>query len=246
MTLIDFLQLFGVAGLAGAINSVAGGGTFLTFPVLMLLGLSPVQANVTSTVALWPGSVASAVAYRKEWMSERARLPLLLLISLTGSGLGAWTLMVAPERVFEHLVPWLLLVATLIFAFGQHILRRAAFLQRPAVARAVQFIIAFYGGYFGAGIGILMLAMLQLLGETHIHRMNALKTVLGSAINAVAVGIFIVMGGVVWDVGLVMLAGAVLGGFAGAHYAQKVDARHIRRGVLCVAVGMTAWFFLHG
>lgn len=244
MNIIDIISLFCVAALGGAINSVAGGGTFLTFPVLMMLGLSPIQANVTSTIALWPGSVASAYAYRREWLQSRDILPALLAISLTGGALGAIVLLATPERTFEGLVPWLLLAAALIFTFGNKVIARVHFIRRPAYARAMQCFVAFYGGYFGAGIGILMLAMLQLMGLSHIHRMNALKTVLGSAINAVAVLIFIVFGAVVWDAAWIMVAGAITGGFIGAHLAQKLPPQPVRHGVSAIAFAMTLYFFV--
>lgn len=245
MNYLDYMAAFAVAGVGSAINSVAGGGTFLTFPVLMFLGLSPVQANVTSTIALWPGSIASAVAYRRSWMQQKHLLPLLLVISVAGGALGALVLLHTPERQFAALVPWLLLAATLIFTFGRRVIARLHLLRRPGVARGMQFAIACYGGYFGAGIGILMLAMLQLIGLSDIHRMNALKAVLGSAINAVAVLIFITSGAVVWGVGLVMLAGALLGGYAGAALAQRCPPAPVRWLVSCIGFSMTAWFFLH-
>lgn len=244
MDIIDLSLLFSLAFAGGAVNSVAGGGTFLTFPALMLLGLTPIQANVTSTIALWPGTVSSAYAYRREWSQQREILPALLIISIIGAAAGTLTLLYTPERTFERLVPWLLLAASLIFAFGGRIIARAHFLRRPAVARPLQLAIAFYGGYFGAGIGILMLAMLQLMGLSHIHRMNALKTVLGTAINGVAVAIFVVSGAVVWSVAWIMVAGAVAGGWAGAHFAQKLPPARVRKGVCAVAFAMTAYFFL--
>ena len=245
MGLDEALLLFAAAGLGGAINSVAGGGTFLTFPTLMLGGLSPVQANVTSTVALWPGSLSSAAAYRDEWKRDRAILPALILISILGSTAGAFTLLYTPERTFAKLVPWLLLAAAMIFTFGRWVIARAHFIRHPVVARAIQLLIAFYGGYFGAGIGILMLAMLQLMGFTHIHRMNALKTVLGGVINAVAVLIFVASGAVVWRAAAVMIVGAVAGGYAGAHVARKLPPEPVRIGVSIIAFAMTGYFFLH-
>ncbi len=267
MTFIDYLFAFAVAALGGAVNSVAGGGTFLTFPTLIFLGLSPLQANITSTIALWPGSVASAVAYRREWNKERAQLPMLLAISLAGAAVGAGVLLLTPEQRFAQLVPWLLLIATLIFTFGSTVIRHPrlargsrASVKHPGSSKIpafagmtgkkggviLQFFIAFYGGYFGAGIGILMLAMLQLMGLENIHRMNALKTVLGSAINAVAVVIFLFSGMVVWGIGLVMLAGAVAGGWYGASLAQRFSPARVRLLVIVIAWGMTGWFFWQG
>lgn len=244
MDYIEIISLSAVAVAAGVINAVAGGGTFLTFPVLVMAGLSPLQANVTSTIALWPGSVASAVAYRGEWMQQKEALPRLMLISIAGSALGAAVLLTTPEQRFETLVPWLLLAATLIFTFGPLIIARVHFIRHPKVACVLQCAIAFYGGYFGAGIGILMLAMLQLMGVSAIHRMNALKTVLGSTINAVAVLIFVASGTVVWSAATVMLAGAIAGGYFGAAAAQTWPPAPVRRLVSIIGFAMTAGFFL--
>lgn len=244
MNTLDIIMLFLAAMTGGAINSVAGGGTFLVFPMLMFSGLSPIQANVTSTIALWPGSVASTFAYKREWSAQKEMLPALMVISIVGAGLGAWVLLTTPEQIFEKLVPWLLLAATLIFTFGRFIIARLPFIRRPAVARAMQFGIAFYGGYFGAGIGILMLAMLQLMGLSNIHRMNALKAWLGSAINAVSVVMFVLSGMVVWSVAWVMIAGAVIGGYFGAAVAQKFPPEPVRWFVSAIGVAMTIYFFM--
>ncbi len=253
MTLHDAILLFFAAGLGGAINSVAGGGTFLTFPALMLAGYTPIEANIASTLALWPGSVASAVAYRREWREHRHILPPLLAISLVGGIAGALILLKTPEATFRGMVPWLLLAATLIFTFGSTLIGWLNRLTRHNTeqpsrlrilgTRIMQFTIALYGGYFGAGIGILMLAMLQLMGYTHIHRMNALKTVLGSAINAASVFIFVFSGAVPWTPTLVMLAGGIGGGYLGAHYALKVKPAYVRLLVSCIGAAMTAYFF---
>jgi uncharacterized membrane protein YfcA len=243
---------FGVAMLSGAMNSVAGGGTFLTFPVLILSGLSPLAANITSTVALWPGTLASVFAYREQIEGQkRAMLP-FLLISFIGSVLGTFTLLYTPEVTFKQLVPWLLLCATLIFTFGRrgiamlNIFEGEVTPARKFFSICFQLAIAFYGGYFGAGIGILMLAMLQVMGLTHVHQMNALKAFLGLMINGVSVAIFITMGHVIWPVALVMIAGALTGGYFGARLALKVSPEHIRKFVSLVGFSMTAYFFLKG
>lgn len=256
MEYLHFIALFLAAALAGAINSVAGGGTFLTFPILMWTGQSAIAANITSTIALWPGSIAGAFAYRGEWRQETARLPMLLIVSVTGGVIGAWLLLVTPEAEFRALVPWLLLSATLIFTFGRKAVAwlnnvtRAHERERPSPlrllsTRAMQLAIAIYGGYFGAGIGILMLAMLQLSGMTQIHCMNAVKTVLGSAINAVAVIMFIASGAVMWPAALVMVAGAVLGGYAGGRAALKLPPEAVRWIVSAIGAGMTIYFFAY-
>ncbi len=243
MTLLDSALYFFAAFIGSAINSVAGGGTFLTFPLLIWGGLTPFSANVMSTIALWPGSVASAIAYRGERDIDKKQLTLFMTISIAGSCVGTAILLLTPEVVFKQLVPWLLLFATLIFTFGKS-LRALHGGRHRMIAGIFQFFIAVYGGYFGAGIGILMLAMLQLLGFSRIHQMNALKTILGSTINAVAVLVFIGAGKVIWDIGVVMIAGAILGGYVGARMALRVAPEKVRLVVTCIGFFMTAYFFL--
>lgn len=248
MDYIDFIIFFVISAIGGAINSVAGGGTFLTFPVFILNGLSPLQANVMSTIALCPGSIASAYAYRRQLTIERSLLKQFMLVNLIGSILGTTILLTLPEVTFERAVPWLLLFATLLFTFGGYAIRWIKKSPEHNASSksgvALQFLIAVYGGYFGAGQGILMLAMLQLLGFTDIHRMNALKVVMGSAINVVAMVIFIFAGQVVWALAPVMIVGAVLGGYLGAHGALKISPAKVRVLVSVIGFAMTAYFFL--
>lgn len=247
MTPADIFLCVAAAFAGGAVNSVAGGGTFITFPLLILNGLTPLSANVMSTITLWPGSVASAFAYRKEQRIDKKQSINLILASVVGSVIGTSILLLAPEKVFEALVPWLLLFATMLLAFGGRI-------KIPGIAKsqnitrlgyALQFMIGIYGGYFGAGIGILMLATLQLAGFSHMHQMNALKTILGSAINAVAVMIFIAAGKVVWSLAAFMVAGGIAGGYVGAKLALKIVPQKVRRIVVAISFCMTAYFFAH-
>lgn len=240
------LMLFFAAMAAGAINSVAGGGTFLAFPALLFAGVSPIAANATCTIAIWPGAVSSAYAYRNELNTQRKNLPLMFGISLLGGGAGALTLLATPSATFEFLIPWLLLIATLLFTFSPKLTQFTTHQHFPLwLSFTMQFIISFYGGYFGAGIGILMLALLALLGMTEIHEMNALKTVLGSAINGVAVLVFVLSGAVVWNYALVMVVGAIVGGYLGAHYAKKLPKQRVRQLVIAIAASLTAWFFVN-
>jgi uncharacterized membrane protein YfcA len=243
------------AVLAGAINSVAGGGSFLTFPALMFCGVTPIRANATNTVAVWFGSLASVGAYRRQLGGQGRALVTLLTTSLIGGLLGALLLLDTPDATFKQLLPWLMLTATLIFIFGKYLtswLRRQIHLDiteprhvGPFIAGcALQLVIAVYGGFFGGGIGILMLALLTLLGYEEIHAMNALKTVLATAVNGIAVVTFIVARIVDWPQALVMIAGSIIGGYGGAVIAQKVDGEVIRRLVMAVGFGMTAYFFV--
>ena len=243
------------AVVAGAINSVAGGGSFLTFPALMFCGVTPIRANATNTVALWCGSLASVGAYRSQLGGQRRALVTLLITSLVGGLVGALLLLRTPDATFKLLLPWLLLTATLIFIFGKHLtaaLRRMVHLDinQPQhagpfiVGCVLQLIIAIYGGFFGGGIGILMLALLTLLGYEDIHTMNGLKTVLASTINGIAVIAFILADIVAWPQAAVMIAGSIFGGYSGAVIAQRVPAEMIRYVVMVVGIGMTIYFFV--
>jgi uncharacterized membrane protein YfcA len=240
---------------AGAINSVAGGGTFLTVPMMVFCGFTEFRANTTNTVALWFGSLASVGAYRNRLGGQRRALVTLLVTSLVGGLLGSLLLLGTPDAVFKALLPWLLLIATLIFIFGKYLtsaLRRMIQLDinRPQhlgpfiVGCLLQLIIAIYGGFFGGGIGILMLALLTLLGYEDIHTMNGLKTVLASTINGVAVIAFILAGVVDWPQALVMIVGSIIGGYGGAVIAQRVSAQLIRWIVMAIGISMTIYFFV--
>lgn len=245
----DISIFFTITAFAAAINSVAGGGTFLTFPVFIMAGLSPLQANVMSTIALWPGTVSSAFGYRKELAVSRKQLLPLLLVCVIGGVAGSLTLLHTPEKVFEWLVPWLLLIATLIFTFGKYaiVLLHKKFpnvKNHQWLGVFLQIFISFYGGYFGAGIGILMLAMLQLMGYSNIHQMNALKTLLAATIGAATAAIFIFSDVIVWNLTIIMVAGGLLGGYVGARMALKISPAHIRLLVSIIGFSMTAYFFL--
>jgi uncharacterized membrane protein YfcA len=244
-----------VAVIAGAINSVAGGGSFLTFPALIFCGLTPLRANTTNTVALWFGSLASVGAYRNQLGGPRRALVTLLITSLAGGLAGAFLLLKTPDATFKLLLPWLMLTATLIFILGKHLtawLRRMVHLDidaprnmAPFLAGCLlQLVISVYGGFFGGGIGILMLALLTLLGYERIHTMNALKTVLATAINGIAAIAFVGAGMVDWPQALVMIVGSIIGGYGGAILAQRVPEEIVRRLVIMIGLGMTAYFFV--
>jgi hypothetical protein len=238
------------AFLAGALNSVAGGGSFLTVPTLIFGGIDPVVANATSTVALWPGSLAAAVGYRRELASTRRVLESFAWVSALGGGAGAVLLVVTPSSLFERLLPWLLLTATLVFTAGPWLVKRLP--SRDADDRvtpgalAVQLAIALYGGYFGGGIGFLMLAGFAVLGLGDIHVMNALKVVLGALINGVAVVTFALAGIVSWSAAGLMVIGAVAGGYLGAALVRRLPPAKVRWFVVALGWGMTAVFFARG
>ncbi len=232
--------------MGGAINSVAGGGSFIAFPALLFAGVAPIPANATNTIALWPGSVASAVAYRRELHDVRRELLPLGVASLVGGRRGSALLLRTSDHTFVLLIPWLLLFATVLFSFGPALTRKiGGGAEAPlAVGIGAQLFIGLYGGYFGGGMGIMMLAVLSLLGMTDIHRMNSLKAVLGTLVNGVAVVAFVVAGAVAWAPGAVMVVGGIAGGYAGAAIARRVQPSLVRRLVLVVAWAMTGYFFL--
>jgi uncharacterized membrane protein YfcA len=246
------LLLFIAAASAGALNSVAGGGSFLTLPALLFAGVPPIVANATSTVGLWPGSLSTLIAYRRELAATPMKWVVLLsAVSLVGGLIGAVLLVRTSDTSFMRLLPWLMLVAVLTFTFGGRFRRVAA--PPPALPAASapmimvlvgQFVLSIYGGYFGGGMGIMMLASFSLAGMVHIHEMNALKTLLGVTINGLALLTFVVSGTVAWQFAWVMIAGAILGGYGGAALARTVDPKWVR--ILIVVIGwvMTIYFFV--
>ena len=253
MAIQTIVFIFFSGALGGALNAVAGGGSFIGLPALMSTGVAAVAANATNTVALWVGVTASTGAYRKHLdISRRVMIP-LAVTSVIGGIAGAFLLLHTPPQTFLRVLPWLMLGATLLFAFGNRLARGSgntidhdASTKAVVVASLLELVFAVYGGYFGGGVGILNLAMLAVLGMTDIHAMNALKVVLGGIINGIAVITFILAGAVVWKQGSVVIVGAVFGGYFGAHYAQKLPGAWIRRFVIVVGTSMTAYFFWKG
>jgi len=252
---LAYLWLCLAALAAGVVNSVAGGGTLLTFPTLFHVLRSArngaVVANATSTVALVPGSLASAWGYRQEMKEARRWFWLLLGPCLAGGVVGALLLTVLDPRYFDALVPWLILAAALLFLAQPTVLRwsRASKHQGPPSARMVafmvvfQFFVAIYGGYFGAGIGILMLSALGVMGMGDIHQMNALKTVLGAVINGVAVLVFIAENTIAWRYALAMTVAAIVGGYFGARVARRLQPQLVRGIVIVIGFSLAAFFF---
>ncbi len=240
------------AFLAGAINSVAGGGTLVSFPALIWLGLNSVTANATSTVAIWPGTLGSIWGYRREMREAEPRMYLLVVPSLIGGISGALLLRWTPPAVFDRMVPFLILFATLLFMAQEQVQRalktagseshRSA--KWMAGAMLFQLAVGIYGGYFGAGIGILMLAALAIIGLTDIHQMNGLKTLFGMSINGVAAIYFIVAGMVYWPYVVLMAIAAILGGYGGAGTARKLGRTAVRRIVIAIGFGMAVSLFV--
>lgn len=228
-----------VAGVAaGMINSVAGGGTLLSFPALLWLGRDPIIANATNAVALWPGSFAGTVGYRKELQGTRRWILLLCVPALLGGTFGA-------------VVPYLILLATTLVAVQEPIAKRLGRLNTARDTRSwwigamiFQFVVSIYGGYFGAGMGILMLAALGFLGLTDIHQLNGIKSVLALAINFVAAIYFAISGAVVWTDALLMALGAIAGGYGGAGLARRLGRQTVRRLVVSIGLVMAISLFL--
>jgi len=243
--IIALAGLFLAAAVAGALNAVAGGGSLISFPALVAFGQPPILANATNTAALWPGTLSSAVAYSRDTKIYRDLLMTLLIPSLVGGFLGALALVSTPPELFNAIVPFLVLGATLLFAFRDPFtrwLRLGNGEEKVGTGGRVwgflfQLFVATYGGYFGAGIGILMLGSLSVMGLRDIHRMNGLKTILGTLINVIAFTFFAIKGPV-------MAAGAIIGGYVGARTAKRVDPQAIRIFVIIVGLFVSAWLFL--
>jgi uncharacterized membrane protein YfcA len=244
-----FLFVAGILG--GALNAVAGGGSFVAFPALLLVGVPPIPANATNTLALWKGVTASGGAYRNQLDVPRRVLMPLLITSFVGGIIGAFLLLKTPAHTFLRVLPWLMLGATLLFVFGNRLARgHPSSVGHDATTAAIlgasifELVVAVYGGYFGGGVGIVNLAMLAAVGMTDIHAMNALKSILGMAINGIAVLVFIVKDAIYWPQGIVMIVGALVGGYLGAHYAQKLPQAWVRNFVILVGAGITVCFFV--
>ena len=256
MAVWQITLVFLAAFVAGMMNSVAGGGTLVTFPALVWIGIDPIQANVTSTVALWPGSLGALVGFRRELGDSRRWMLLLGAPSVVGGLIGARLLLLTPSPLFAAIVPYLILFATILFAAGEPLMKRLRKLRAKdpeqsseqsgtnrtrawwTAAIGFQFLVSIYGGYFGAGIGILMLAALGFLGLTDIHQMNGLKNFFAMCINIIAAAYFVAFGRVEWSYALVMMVGAIAGGYGGAGLARKLGRTFVRRAVIVIGLAM--------
>jgi uncharacterized protein len=252
----QLLLALAAAAIAGAINSIAGGGTLVAFPAIVGLGVPPLVANATTTVALWPGSVGSMWGYRRELVGARSWALRFAVPSLLGGATGALLLLRTSADRFERLVPYLVLGATLLFMAQGPIAKRlgrrlaaksstnAELPSLPIGYLVYQFGVGVYGGYFGAGIGILMLAVLGAMGLTNIHQMNGLKNLGALVINAVAATLFAVSGIVRWPIALAMAVGGLAGGYGGAVLAQRVPQIWVRRAITAVGLLAFVWLLL--
>jgi hypothetical protein len=243
------IALVGTAAFfAGAMNSVAGGGTFFSFPALLAAGVPPVVANASNSVALWPASLSGAWAYREELARYKRYLIPLGIVSLLGGAAGGLLLLNIKDATFSRLIPWLLLFATLLFTFSSKIsgwLRGAQAGQprNSAGALAGHAVVSVYGGFFGAGMGILMLASLAIAGHDDVHEINAIKNLLSAVIYSVSVLTFVIAGAVDWPYTLLMAATAILGGYLGARFARRIPAQWLRRFIIVVGFVLTSIYF---
>jgi uncharacterized protein len=242
--------LFAAGFAAGLMNAIAGGGTIVTFPALIFAGFSSIGANATSTVALLPGTLAGVAGYRRMLPAVWKWIRMFAVVSVVGGLIGAVLLTKTPERVFDRLVPFLILFATILFTAQGFFMRlfrleakRSISGQWLITAIVFQTLVSIYGGYFGAGIGILMLASLGVLGFENIHEMNAVKNVLAFLINAIAAAYFIYKGLINWPAAGVVAAGAIAGGYSGAHFSQKVPQRAVRFSITAIGLIITAVMF---
>ena len=243
--------LAGIA--AGAINAIAGGGTLISFPALLWIGRDAIVANATNTVAIWPGSLAGAYGFRRELATARRWLLLLIVPSIAGGALGAWLLLRTPNDTFERIVPFLILGATILLALQETVTKRLGLVAKShenpgagwmTFVLVFQFIVGVYGGYFGAGMGILMLAALGLIGMTDLHQMNGVKNVLAVFINGVAAIYFALSNAVAWSDVAIMTVGTIIGGYVGARVARRFGRQFVRIAVVVIGVVMSVALFV--
>lgn len=248
----ELLVLF-IAGVCGGVlNSIAGGGSFITFPALLFVGVAPISANATNTFASCAGYLSGCYALRKDLYAYQEELPRIVLISLLGGVVGAWLLLETPEAQFRQAIPWLLLFATLLFVFGGKLnqtLKKLAAHHRHASSLGVLSLmllllgVSIYGGFFNAGLGIITLSYLALAGHTNINTMNGLKLLVSTAVSLIAMVLFIYHGVIAWYEGSVVLTGTLLGGYVAAHLSRQLPQQYVRNVVVIASTGITLYFF---
>lgn len=246
-TPLGWVLLFFAGMAASAINAFAGGGTLVSFPVLIGLGVQEQVANATNSMALWPGSLSSALGFRERFNATRHYYKTLIPATVAGATVGAWLMIVTPSSTFRVLVPILILTATVILALQPRIrawMKGPHGHASPWTGAVLQLLISVYGGYFGAGMGIMMLAAMALFVEGDMHDMNALKNTLAVVINVVAMGWFLFKGLVLFIPCVALMCGAVIGGYGAAKVSQKVPSESLRTGVVVYGLVMALWFFL--
>ena len=251
--MFELLFLFCAGFFGGILNSVAGGGSFITFPALLLVGVAPISANATNTFASCAGYLSGAYAFREDIHAHKKELPQLILISLIGGVLGAWLLLQTPESLFREAIPWLLLLATALFIFGGKLnatLKRITYHHQRAssLGRILLLLIllgvCIYGGFFNAGLGIIALSYLALAGHSNINTMNGIKLLISSAVSLIAIILFAYYGVIAWHEGLIVLVGTLVGGYVAAHISRNLSQRYVRFFVILASCGITVYFFI--
>lgn len=250
---IESLFLFSAGFFGGILNSVAGGGSFITFPALLWAGVPPINANATNTFASCAGYLSGTYAFRDDLYRHKKALPPLVAISLVGGIAGAWLLLQTPEQLFREAIPWLLLFATFLFVFGGNInralKRRSSNYQHAstighALLGLVLLGICIYGGFFNAGLGIIALSYLALAGQTNINAMNGMKLLISAAVSLTAIALFVIDDVIAWRQGLLVLAGTLLGGYTAARVSRQMPQQYVRGFVALIGSGITLYFFV--
>lgn len=247
---LAFLLFAGFCG--GVINAIAGGGSFITFPALIFVGIPPIMASATNTFASCAGYMSGTFAFRRELAEHKSELVTITLISLIGGVFGAWLLLQTPEDIFSGAIPWLLLFGTVLFIYGEKInlfLKSKSPEHRHASAIGTVllliflFLVSSYGGFFNAGLGIITLSYLAIAGYTNINTMNGLKLLISSAISIIAIALFIFNEVIVWYQGTILLIGTIVGGYVAANISRKVPQKYVKNFVLFASIIITGYFF---
>lgn len=249
---IEVPILFLAGFIGGMLNSIAGGGTFITFPALLFVGVPPVSANATNTFASCSGYISGAYAFRSELWAHRGELLKFILVGVFGGIIGAWLLLQTPEALFREAIPWLLLIATILLIVGDKLnalSRRVAANHRHASRLGNLLLlllltgVCVYGGFFNAGLGIILLSYLALAGHTDINRMNGIKLLTSSFVSLVAIALFIHQGAIAWSEGVSVLLGTMVGGYIAARISRQLPQQYVRAFVIVASISITAYFF---
>lgn len=250
--MVELALLFVAGFLGGILNSIAGGGTFITFPALLFFGVPPISANATNTFASCSGYLSGTYAFRHDLKAHKKELPKFILMSFVGGIAGAWLLLQTPETMFREIIPWLLLFATLLFTFGtklNEVLRQMATRHKHAssigaiLALLILLGVCVYGGFFNAGLGIISLSYLALTGHTNINAMNGLKLLISSCVSLIAIVLFIYNGSIAWNEGFVVLLGTLMGGYLAARISRHIPQNYVRSFVIIASFTITLYFF---
>lgn len=250
--IFELIFLFSAGFFGGVLNSVAGGGSFITFPALLFVGVPPISANATNTFSSCAGYLSGTYVFKDDLYAHKKELPKLILLSLIGGIIGAWLLLQTPELLFQEAIPWLLLVATILFTFGGKInisLKRLssrhqhASLLGSVLLCLILLAVCIYGGFFNAGLGIISLSYLALAGYSNINAMNGMKLLISSVVSLVAITLFIYDGVIAWHEGIIVLVGSLAGGYIAAHISRRLSQQYVRVFVIVASCGITAYFF---